>query len=78
MSALCKTLNLSVYFTNYKVVSKPDTQHLTIANEYAVISFLIHGDNQQWLSFNINGSVTYTTCRELVGLMNDLEGNNYD
>ena len=74
MALLKKAIKESPYLKDCKVIKCEDAQNITIANEYATIKFLIHGINQCWLSFTINGTLTSSYCEELVSIMKDLEG----
>ena len=72
MTALSKAVKESLYLKDFKVVKK-DLTHLVIASSSMIVEFTIHGENQQWLSFYVNGTISNGYCEHLVNLMNQLE-----
>lgn len=78
MASLKRAIKNSPYLKDFKVISNEDAQHLTIGNDYMLVKFLIHGDNQRWLSFNISGWTGNAYCEELIGIMRDLERGSND
>ena len=72
-TSLKKALKNNIYLSDYKVIRDSENR-LEVAYHYFTVEFSIHGEQQQYLSFYVNGSITYVMCEQLIGIMNDLEG----
>ena len=74
MKALVDALKNDIFFVDAKIIKKEGTSLVVAYKSYCIIDFSIIGDNHQYLTFSVEGYLTYTYCQHLIDIMNKLEG----
>ena len=73
LTALVNALKNDIFLKDAKIIKREGTNLVVAYKSYCIIDFSIIGENNQFVSFSVEGHITYLLCDHLLGIMEELE-----